>query len=446
MAQHSDSGELPERFTRKLGKTSEEDDELLGEIDDSPRPTPEQRDLAMLMDEIGASPKATVTIYRTTASKGKGAYIMQYPLSSKTLQEVMDYLRDVKKGGEFRFYIHDGSCMRGNQPVSVEPPTPEEVREYEAKVKSANPYPSQNQSTQPAQSDALVTLLASMKEDQARRDEQYREEQKRRDEQAREDRLREEKRQDRELEREREDKKFMLQLLTGNKSEGNSLTELIKGMVAMQALNGGAKKETDPLELIDRVMNIQNKLIDNAPGQQKDESIVNTAIKHLGAPLLTVLAGMNAPPVMQNPTPRQSIRQPKPANPSAPAALPQPETVVTETTAPVPPPTQQEKLAMLLQEIITAAQQDADPTPYAGRLIEELGEDQCAPLVEDSEEGDKAFEMLLMQLGAVGVQFRPWFDKLRGIMLDSLFLPDDESDDDEQSINVSDEAGDQLSG
>jgi len=268
------------------------------------------------------------------------------------------------------------------------------------------------------------------KEEQRRREE----EQKRRDDQLREDRIREEARADRQNE-------LMMKLLT-NKPEKSSLSEMLEGMVAMQALNGGNKKEADPLALIDRVLDIQRKLTDEAPGQQKSESVVNTAIKHLGAPLLTVLAQMNKPAMMSNPSPRQPIRQPKPVN-----DLPAPVAEISPTT-PTTPATQspEEKLAMLLQEIVQAAQSNADPAPYAAKLIEQLGEDQCAPLVQDDEEGDAAFGFLMTQLGQAGIDYRPWFDKLREVMLDSLFESADSELDDEQGTTVSDETGDSLSG
>lgn len=441
MAKVKDNEELPERYTRKFGDSDDDHDDLDGELDEiTVRPTAEQRDLAMLMDEIGASPKATVTIYRVTASKGKGAYIMQYPLSSKTLQEVMDYLRDVKKGGEFRFYVHDGQNMRANQPVTVEPPTPEEIREYEAKVKSANPY-AQNPAPQPAQNDAVMLLLQKMQDDQERREQQYREEQKRRDEQVAEERRREEARHDRDLERVREDKKFMLTLLTNNKPEKSSLSELLEGMVAMQALNGGGQKKESELDILIKGLALRDQLIGDAPGG-KEDSVVNTAIKHLGAPLMGVIAAMNKPVPAQNPVPRQ--RQTPKREPEA-EALPAPTVQPDPVTQPA---TQnpEEKIAMLFAEIVEAAKKNADPAPYSDLLIETFGEDMCASTVDD----DQSFEALMEQLKPVGamlglgevtVTHREWFDRLREIMLDSLFIDDDESADDEQSDTISDESG-----
>ena len=412
----------------------------IGDEGDIPvRQTPEQRDLAALMQELGASPRATVTVYRTTSQKGKGAYIMQYPLSSKTLQEVLDYLRDVKKGGDFRFYIHDGTTMRGNQPVIVEPPTPEEAREYEAKLKANNPAYGAAPAVQ--QNSEIAALLLAMREDSQRRDEEYRrdqerreqerkEEQLRRDQERREEREREQKRAERELEREREDKKFMLTLLTSNKPAPQSgLSEMITALASLKAMEGN-QKQPDALEMIDRVMGIRDKLVEDVPS--KTDGVAETAIKHLGAPLLTLMAQMNA----QKPNPLPA-RAPQTAPVKPEAGAPESPTLAAPEVPAETPLTEQERLAMLLAEIIQAAQQNADPNPWAHKLIEGLGEDACAEVVDD----DQSFDFLMTQLGEAGVTYRPWFDKLRDAMLDLLFEDDDSEDSDGEHTDVSNETG-----
>lgn len=420
-------------------KTDNDDDDL--EI----VATQEQRDLAALMEELGANPKASVTIYRETAKRGvRGAFITQYPLSSKSLSEVLEYLRDVKRGGEFRFYISDGLQMRANQLVIVESPTAEEIQIYEARQRSINPTHYQAQQNQQAQStpvDSIALLIQKMTDDQTRRDEQYREDQKRRDDQAREDRLAAEKRMENELTRQSENNKFMLQMMKGNdKSGGGSLTEIIS---VVKLLQGDTKKESE-LDILIKGLSLRDQLIGDAPGG-KEESIANTAIKHLGAPLTQLLLALNSRAPAQNPLPRRLER------PAVESTLLETQTtpVVTAPVGAEAPASDinltqdQEKIAMLFTKIIDAAEKNLDPAPYSDELIDVFGEEACAEIVID----DDRYNLILEQLGAeTTAKYKEWFDKLRNIMLDSLYedTPDNDTDAEttDQSNSVSTQAGD----
>lgn len=447
MAKNSDDGILPGRYTRNFAPV----DDLDAEIDDLiPEPTREQRDLAMLMEELGSNATASVTVYRDTGKRGggKGAYITNYHPSQKTLQEIMDYLRDAKRGGEFRFYIHDGKSMVGNRLVIVEPPSPEEMKAYDDKQRSLAPA---NQTGGIPQVDAVATLLQKMEADQQRRDEERREdarrreedrkeEQRRRDdeyrireERAREDRIREEKRADRQNE-------LMLQLMTV-KPEKSDLSELITSLVSLQTLTGNKDKESD-FDKFTKFLAIREQLMGDAPAPG-GESVTATAIKHLGAPLLGVIASLAKQPA-ENPLPRKQ-RVPAVAENSGavnelpPPALPKNEATQLNPTQPAL--TDEERMTMLFEKIITAARNNDDPAPYADELMDTFGDDVCADLVED----DAKYELLLIQLKEVGKTHRQWFDKLRDIMLDSLFEddPDTEADSlNEQNTDVSNESGD----
>jgi len=122
MAKNGDDQASKTRFRNFTPPNTEESMDDLTEnddfIDETDAPvTAEQRDLALLMSELGVNPTASVTIYRHTGTRSKGAYIMSFHPSSRSMTDVMDYLRDAKRGGQFRFYVNDGRVMVGNKTV-----------------------------------------------------------------------------------------------------------------------------------------------------------------------------------------------------------------------------------------------------------------------------------------------------------------------------------------
>lgn len=416
------------------------DDDELDELDELMEPavelTQEQRDLAFLLDELGANPKATVTIYRDTGKRGvKGAYIMQYGVSTKSLPEVMDYLRDAKRGGEFRFYVSDGTTMKANQLVIVEPPTPEEVRQYEERQRANNPvhYQSAQATPQNQGSSEIALLLAKMNEDQVRRDEQYRQDQERRDAQAKADREAADKRMERELERQDKNNQFMLQMMKSDKRESMGITEII---TLAKTLNGNDRKESD-LDILIKGLSLRDQLIGDTTGG-KEESTVNTAIKHLGAPLAQLLLTLNKP-TLPNPMQRRislpTTSEPVKAPVSTLGVSVDSETLDSEPKNP-------EEIALLFAEIVEAAEKQADPAPYADKLIDTFGEDVCADIVAD----DDKYAAVLQHLGAEIVEkHRLWFDKLRDIMLDSLYEDDPSGATHEETSQQPDHLSDKAS-
>lgn len=413
---------------------TEGDTELVAygsQADDLVPPTGEQRDLAALMEELEMEAKANVTVYRDTGKRGsRGAYVMTFHPSARTMADVLDYLRDAKRGGDFRFYVSDGTRCIGNKFVGVEPPTPEEVKIYEDKQRGNRPYDA------PAQQapNEIALMLQPMRDDQQRRDEQYREEQKRRDEQAQRDREREEARQERERERQDAHNRFMMEIMAKQAvPQKSDLAELISAVGLLQGMNKQPEARRDSeIDILLKGIELRDRLAGQAPGAE--ESTLNTAIKHLGAPLATLAAKLTSAPA-PNPLSRRPV--PTPAQPMTaqpvPEKLPAPD-VLRET----PPPTTEEKLFMLYQDVINAAEAKADPSPFADRLIDILGEDAAADIVSD----DAKWEFVMSQLGAEIVsRHAEWFAGLREYMVDSLFEIDEDAANDEPSGEIPGETG-----
>lgn len=159
----------------------------------------------------------------------------------------------------------------------------------------------------------------------------------------------------------------------------------------------------DPLDLLSKVITLQNELTKNSAMAEADPSqaILLEAIRSFG-PMLGKMASAQAPQTIdQAPAPAAALPPP--------AAMPAPEQPQPETTD------MDIKFAVLKPMILIMAANDRDPYPYACMVIDTFSEEEITQYINAAD----WWEQLLAKIPEAK-DYKPWFDRLRAEVLTIL--------------------------
>jgi hypothetical protein len=185
----------------------------------------------------------------------------------------------------------------------------------------------------------------------------------------------------------------MMKVNSDNK-ETFSMKDMVETLVALKGLD--PKEPDNPMDLFFKGMEM-GKEVSNNP----DESVLQTAVKTLGAPLAQ-MAQMT-----------QQGGLPAPASPSI---EPTQESSLPGNTTETSQSTEQEpdmlaQFQPYLQMLANAAVQGADPEVYANLLMDQLPKEVLA-FIEEEQKYSQLF-LIMPQL----VPYRVWFDDCRALLL-----------------------------
>ena len=355
--------------------------------------------------EFKGESNATMHIYNMDNSTDgrKGEFIEFLNIGDYTHEDLMVKLRDEYYGGKFKLQIRQGGVIKMSEIVNV--------------VKSEPPK------DEPTQSQDLAALVEAAKGDNSQMFQLM-------------------------MNQNNQNMAMMMKMVEaiGNRPEPPRETFGAKEMIAMLAGVKeimGDNKSDNPMELFIKGMEMGRETSDG-----KDDNIVQTALKTLGAPLAQLASQateMQPQPKMGAPAPAPQAAHPGPPslrNTSHTPSFDEQEAQAEQqlnTAMNQPANTGQEEnmqLAMLqklqpyLQMLVNAAAQNADPEIYANMILDQIDENTVKQFM-----GDEYYEKLFQFFPNVAM-YRGWFDECRGIVLHLLENPDGDTIKDDETTDV----------
>lgn len=324
----------------------------------------EAETLSDFLIDLTETDNVTVSVYRATAGRARGAYLFQYQLADRSFPELLDELRDNYNGGEFRAFVYDGRKRIANKAIMVEVPNVKKDV-YGRAVTTPVPTPV------PAGATSIDLMMMQMREDAA---------QARKDASAANDRT----------------NNMMLKMFeVMNKplpvAQNTSAAEIVALITALNGMDkgkGGSMKDT-----LDMLATAKGLFADG--GGDSGGGIVDKLVT-AGMPFLGKLAESGAfnpapvaAPVAKNPVPAKRIA----------------------------PPAPQDDTAAMVRMMCRAALADADTLPYAEIAIDQLGADAMEAICKP----DDNFSLFMLNLPeAIRIEKAEWFNSFRFEVLDLL--------------------------
>ena len=346
----------------------------------------EAETLSDFLLDLTETDNVTVSVYRATAGRARGAYLFQYQLADRSFPELLDELRDNYNGGEFRAFVYDGRKRIANKAIMVEVPNVKKdvYGRAIAAVPAAAPVP--------AGATSIDLMMMQMREDAA---------QARKDASAANDRT----------------NNMMLKMFeVMNKpmpvAQNTSATEIVALITALNGMeknSGGSMKDT-----LDMLATAKGLFGDG--GGDSGGGVIDKLVS-AGMPLLGKLADAGA----FNPAPVAAPVAKKPV----PAAR-------------IAPPAPQDDTAAMVRMMVRAALAGADALPYAEIAIDQLGAEAMEAICKP----DDNFNLFMLNLPeAIRIEQAEWFNLFRLEVLDLITpSPDDGGGDEVPTLEIEENA------
>lgn len=182
-----------------------------------------------------------------------------------------------------------------------------------------------------------------------------------------------------------------------------------------------ATPERDPLEMLSRMLEIQNKISPprSGDGETGANDIIIEAMRTFGKPMAEAMANAKIAPPVPNSTPGDTVTV------ESPTALPRPAIEAQDIQSSEEQVTMNElqmKIAVFKAPLILMARNNADPYPYACMVLDMFDDAQIAAYIA----GDDWWTQLQVILPEAA-PYSEWFGKLRDQTL--ALLKDDENTD-----------------
>lgn len=365
--------------------------------------------MAQYIGESGA--KIYIYDMDEKGANGSGVFIEKMLLSDLEHDELMERLRDVHYGGDFKLQIRN---KRGHietyQNVSVvRKERPKDEKEKKDDIAAIIEAVKGDQSNS---SDMLTAMMAQQQQNMQMM-----------------------------MQQSQQQMTLLIEAMKANKpdvSNQPTMADMMGMMVSMKELSGGNEKEVDPMEQFLNGLKMGKEMGDTGG----NDNILQTAIKTLGpsiAEATTALTNMPKTPTM----PAQVAPRQRPmTEPQLAAPTPEPEASKEEVLqVRVPgqennpqtepngdPEMDQQQLMVKMQSLLEmchgAATINADPETYANLLLDQVGEELARQYIGDNDR----YEQLFVFVPAL-VEHREWFDDLRGIIISYLENSDEDSND-----------------
>lgn len=332
-------------------------------------------------DELRAMTGAKIKVYKKSNAMGSGGYLFSVQSDEVSFDELVDRIRNDWGGGQFRIRVYDGNRLKLNRDIEVLEPLRRE----------------QNSQQQGGERSELSSILIEMQRSNQRASDELR--------------------------------NFMLQQA---QTQSAMLMDVLKSERGAPVSGGG------PLDIV-QLVTLVKTLIPEPPksdpfehfmrglefgkensGGGEGESVLQTAIKALGQPLVDMVqagafANMQKPqPIMpQNPqvNNQQQLMPPQQAAIQAESAQQNQNNSGGLSEAQMIQILRQWQ--PYIQILANAAAQEAEPMVYAELLLDQVPMESLELIVLD----ERNYEQIFVNIPAL-VQFRQWFDALRQAVLE----------------------------